>query len=265
MSAFVASRCRGFCSRATTAPFLLGPARAGETAPLSSVAAASRLSATPLLQLPACRVVASLTGCDSQLAPHSAAWQHLPFAARGLASAAGNNEKKGAEDRLTQQEEPFDTITDKIPEKPVGVVEGTSYSVVILAGLALAAATVWAVVKELLLEPKEYTVFNKTLEYIKSDPRVTVRLGGNISGYGADSRNRAARQRIPNRIYTDSSGVEHVQVQFQAKGSSCGATVHADMYVDKNKEWKYTYLYVDVDAPYPQRLVLVNPQYAAVP
>lgn len=46
----------------------------------------------------------------------------------------------------------------------------------------LAGATVWAVVKELLLEPKEYTVFNKTLEYIRNDPRVTVRLGGNISG-----------------------------------------------------------------------------------
>lgn len=162
-----------------------------------------------------------------------------------------------------EQEEAFDTLTDKIPEKPVGVVEGTSYTVVILAGLALAGATVWAVVKELLLEPKEYTVFNKTLEFIKNDPRVTVRLGGSISGYGADSRNRAARQRIPNRIYTDQNGMEHVQVQFQAKGSGGGATVHADMYMDGSKEWQYTYLYVDVDAPYPQRLVLVNPQYAA--
>jgi len=190
------------------------------------------------------------------------------FASRGVASAAekppkSGDKKKTAEDYLMEQEEAFDTLTDKIPEKPVGVVEGTSYTVVILAGLALAGATVWAVVKELLLEPKEYTVFNKTLDYIKNDPRVTVRLGGSISGYGADSRNRAARQRIPNRIYTDSNGTEHVQVQFQAKGSSGGATVHADMFMDGAKVWQYTYLYVDVDAPYPQRLVLVNPQYAA--
>mmetsp|Transcript_13726 Transcript_13726/g.32518 ORF Transcript_13726/g.32518 Transcript_13726/m.32518 type:complete len:252 (-) Transcript_13726:96-851(-) len=194
--------------------------------------------------------------------------EFIPFAARGVSSKSGehgksDNAQQQQQDSLVGQEEPFDTITDRIPEKPVGVVEGTSYSLVIFAGLALAGATVWAVVKELLLEPKEYMVFNKTLEYIKSDPRVTVRLGESISGYGADSRNRSARQRIPNRIYTDSNGVEHVQVQFQAKGSGGGATVHADMYADESKQWQYSYLYVDVDAPYPQRLVLVSPQYAA--
>lgn len=61
----------------------------------------------------------------------------------------------------------------------------------------------------------------------------------------------------------DSAPRALAQVQFQAKGSSGGATVHADMFMDGAKVWQYTYLYVDVDAPYPQRLVLVNPQYAA--
>lgn len=43
---------------------------------------------------------------------------------------------------------------------------------------------------------------------------MTVRLGTPISGYGQESRNRAARQRIPHRAYTDSDGVEHHHVSW---------------------------------------------------
>jgi import inner membrane translocase subunit TIM21 len=40
--------------------------------------------------------------------------------------------------------------------KPVTFAEGTSYSVVILAGLGVAALVGYAVCKELIFEPKEY-------------------------------------------------------------------------------------------------------------
>ena len=39
-----------------------------------------------------------------------------------------------------------------------------------------------------------------------------MRIGHPITGYGQESRNRAARQRIPNRTWTDEDGVEHVEV-----------------------------------------------------
>jgi hypothetical protein len=42
--------------------------------------------------------------------------------------------------------------------------------------------------------------------------QVRVRIGSPITGYGQESRNRAARQRIPNKIWTDEDGVEHVEV-----------------------------------------------------
>lgn len=54
------------------------------------------------------------------------------------------------------EEDPFDSITDKIPERPVSVAEGASYSLIILAGLAVAAVAAYAVLKELIFEPKEY-------------------------------------------------------------------------------------------------------------
>lgn len=41
-----------------------------------------------------------------------------------------------------------------------------------------------------------------------------MRIGSPITGYGQESRNRAARQRIPNRVWTDEDGVEHVEVNL---------------------------------------------------
>lgn len=57
---------------------------------------------------------------------------------------------------LTTVEDPFNAPTYNIPEKPVTFVEGASYSVVILAGLGVAALAGYAVFKELIFEPKEY-------------------------------------------------------------------------------------------------------------
>ena len=78
--------------------------------------------------------------------------------------------------------------------------------------LTIAAAVIWAVVNELLIQPMEYTCFNLTLKKLQDDPRVTVRLGTPVSGYGQESRNRQARQRIPHRVYKDANGTEKVQV-----------------------------------------------------
>lgn len=39
-----------------------------------------------------------------------------------------------------------------------------------------------------------------------------MRIGSPITGYGQESRNRAARQRIAHKTWTDEEGVEHVEV-----------------------------------------------------
>lgn len=41
-----------------------------------------------------------------------------------------------------------------------------------------------------------------------------MRIGSPITGYGQESRNRAARQRIPHRVWSDEEGVEHVEVNI---------------------------------------------------
>ncbi|KAA8515872.1 hypothetical protein F0562_019051 [Nyssa sinensis] len=48
--------------------------------------------------------------------------------------------------------------------------------------------------------------------------RVRVRIGSPVTGYGQESRNRAARQQFPNRIWTDEDGIEHVEVNFYVRG-----------------------------------------------
>lgn len=70
------------------------------------------------------------------------------FAVRPLSSAAagasakaeegkggGGKDAKGA---LAVEQEEYDAITDQIPQRPMGVVEGTSYTLLIAAGIAIA-------------------------------------------------------------------------------------------------------------------------------
>eukprot|EP00850_Spirogloea_muscicola_P008381 SM000044S16028 [mRNA] locus=s44:619878:622033:+ [translate_table: standard] len=185
---------------------------------------------------------------------------------------------------VARQEDPFDTITDRIPERPVSVVEGTSYSLVILAGLAVAGGAAYAVVKELILEPKEwvhpcschwpvaakcnavalfaslapwYQVFNKALDRVQNDNQVTVRIGHPVTGYGQDSRNRVARQRISHKVWRDEDGVERVQVQFHIRGPRGAGLVHSEMFKDPiDRKFKFTYLIVDIISPQAARLML---------
>uniref|UniRef100_A0A251SWU7 Mitochondrial import inner membrane translocase subunit Tim21 n=1 Tax=Helianthus annuus TaxID=4232 RepID=A0A251SWU7_HELAN len=136
------------------------------------------------------------------------------FEVRSFASKASRSTSKNASEtrkEVTTVEDPFDAPTYNIPEKPMTFTEGASYSVVILAGLGIAAAAGYGVFKELIFEPKEYKVFNKALRRIQDDSQVRVRIGSPITGYGQESRNRAARQRIPNRVWKDDDGVEHVE------------------------------------------------------
>lgn len=169
----------------------------------------------------------------------------------------GKNAPSGKEGLVINEEE-FSAITDKIPQRPVSVAEGTSYSVVIIAALGFAAAVIYAAGKELLFSPKEYQCYTISVERLKQDPRVTVRLGSPISAYGTESQNRAARQRIPHRVYNDTHGREHVQLQFQLRGPSGRATVNADMYLEEGN-WRYYFLYLDVQSPLKQEVVLVSP------
>lgn len=179
---------------------------------------------------------------------------------RSLASeSTESNKRKRSETRkeISTVEDPFDAPTYNIPEKPVTFTEGASYSIVILAGLGIAAAAAYGVFKELIFEPKEYKIFNKALDRIQNDGQVRVRIGSPITGYGSESRNRAARQRIPNKTWTDEDGVEHIMVNFHIRGPHGAGKVYAEMFKDKvDKQWKFMYLIVEVTAPSPAQLML---------
>jgi import inner membrane translocase subunit TIM21 len=131
-----------------------------------------------------------------------------PSSARYFSSRAPKKTEPSSETKkdLSAVEDPFDAPTYNIPEKPVTFTEGASYSIVILAALGVAAAAAYAVFKELIFQPKEYKIFNTALKRIQDDSQVRVRIGTPITGYGQESRNRAARQRIPNRVFTDEDG-----------------------------------------------------------
>lgn len=164
------------------------------------------------------------------------------------------------------EEDPFSAPTYNIPEKPVTFVEGASYSLVILAGLGIAAAAGYAVFKELIFQPKEYKIYNKALKRIQDDGQIRVRIGSPITGYGQESRNRAARQRIPHRVWTDEEGAEHVEVNFYIRGPHGHGKVFAEMFKGSgDSDWKFTYLIVEIRAPSTAQIILESyiPSYNA--
>ncbi|KAG2488778.1 hypothetical protein HYH03_012775 [Edaphochlamys debaryana] len=190
---------------------------------------------------------------------------------RQFAAAAGNAQQqpkgdKEQYDSLELTQEKIDSITDKIPQRPVGVVEGTSYTLIIIAAFGALAFVLYHVLTSLIFEPTALTAFNHTLERLKADPRITVRIGGadDIRAWGSNSESRVARQQIPHQIYKDANGVEHVRIQFFIKGPSGTGLVNADMYKDAAGGWQYTYLVVDAypasggSGGAPQRLALIT-------
>lgn len=189
-------------------------------------------------------------------------WKNIksPCFSRSFASRTSKEPEQPrdkAKKDVTTVDDPFDSPTYHIPEKPVTFTEGASYSLVILAGLGVAGAAGYAVFKELLFQPKEYKIFDKALKRIQDDSQVRVRIGSPIKGYGQESRNRAARQRIPNRIFTDEDGVEHVEINFYIRGPQGVGKVYTEMFKDKaDNQWKYTYLIVEITSPTPARLML---------
>ncbi|XP_023550442.1 probable mitochondrial import inner membrane translocase subunit TIM21 [Cucurbita pepo subsp. pepo] len=184
----------------------------------------------------------------------------VPCFARFMSSKS--SEQRGqsssqSKKEISTVEDPFDAPTYNIPEKPVTFAEGASYSFIILAGLGVAAAAGYAVFKELIFQPKEYKIFDKALKRIQDDSQVKVRIGSPITGYGQETRNRAARQRIPNRVWTDEDGVERVEVNFYIRGPHGGGKVYTEMFKDQvEKQWKFTYLIVEVKSSPPVQLIL---------
>ncbi|KAF8032250.1 hypothetical protein BT93_D1241 [Corymbia citriodora subsp. variegata] len=136
--------------------------------------------------------------------------------------ASRSSEKKGETASETKKdvstiEDPFDAPTYNIPEKPVTFVEGASYSLIILAGLGVAAAAAYGVFNELIFQPKEYKIFNMALKRIQDDG----------------------------------------QVNFYIRGPHGAGKVFCRMFKDKvEKQWKFTSLIVQIMSPSPAQLLL---------
>ncbi|GIL44176.1 hypothetical protein Vafri_1706 [Volvox africanus] len=189
------------------------------------------------------------------------------YAAAANAQEQPKQPKEQVYDSLELTEEKINAITDKIPQRPMGVVEGTSYTLIILAAFGVLAFVLYHVLTSLIFEPTAITCFNHTLERLKNDPRITVRIGGadDIRAWGTNAESRVARQQIPHHIYKDANGLEHVRIQFHIRGPSGNGVVNADMYKDAQGQWQYTYLVVDAypasgSGTVPQRLVIVTPR-----
>ncbi|KAL5723940.1 mitochondrial import inner membrane translocase subunit tim21 [Ranunculus cassubicifolius] len=197
-----------------------------------------------------------------QFGKHHVGYPIHPCSIRSLASSSAPQPSSRTQQQqhkkdISAHEDPFDAPTSNIPEKPVTFVEGASYSVFILAGLGIALTVGYTVCKDLLVQPKEYKVFDKALERVQNERKVKDLIGSPIKGYGQETHNRRGRRRIPHKIWTDEDGVERVRINFVARGPHGSGNVFAEMFKDKkDSEWKYTVLAIEIGSPKPVQIFL---------
>jgi len=189
---------------------------------------------------PALAALARRAFASTSLAPRWAQQQAQPQAgaAKKAVDAAADAAAAEAEAEAAADSQSFElteakmrAITDKIPQRPVGIVEGTSYTLLIAAAFATLAFFAYNFVTTFLLEPAATACFNAAAQRLRADPRIAVRLGADITAYGQESASRAARQAVPHVMYKDAQGVEHCRLQFHLRGAGGAvALVNADMY-----------------------------------
>ncbi|KAF4383008.1 hypothetical protein F8388_009039, partial [Cannabis sativa] len=108
----------------------------------------------------------------SQFMRNYCANTRTPSLVRSISSQAPKEPRKKANETkkdISTVEDPFDSPTYNIPEKPLSFTEGSSYSLLIIAGLGVTAASAYAVSKEFIFEPKEYKIFGKALKRVQDD------------------------------------------------------------------------------------------------
>eukprot|EP00892_Ulva_mutabilis_P000207 jgi/Ulvmu1/10187/UM006_0143.1 len=164
-------------------------------------------------------------------------------------STKDQSRQPGQQQSIVYHDDEASDISTKIT--PVSRPEAAGWSVVILAAYSVSAFLLYLVYSQFFVETPETAVFNQALDTVREDFRVTALLGSTIKGYGGEG-GRHQRRRISHNSYLDSNQVKHTQVQFFVSGNGKRGVVSADMF-QKDGEWQYAYLYVDVSG---QRLVL---------
>ena len=85
----------------------------------------------------------------------------------------------------------------------------------------------WVKTPQVLMRDRlqnSYTV-RPALARLQRDPRITVRLGNDVRGYGQESSSRVARQQIPHAVYKDAAGADRCALAKAAAARALGIDV----------------------------------------
>ncbi|KAL2327210.1 hypothetical protein Fmac_020637 [Flemingia macrophylla] len=101
-----------------------------------------------------------------------------------------------------------------------------------------------------------YNILEKPVTFVEGASYSVVILVGLGMKQLFESRNRAARQRIPHRVWTDEDGAEHVEVNFYIRGPHGHGKVFSVMFKGPtDNEWKFMYLIVEIRAPSTAQII----------
>ncbi|CAN6602991.1 hypothetical protein TRVA0_002S01992 [Trichomonascus vanleenenianus] len=131
-------------------------------------------------------------------------------------------------------------------------------------GVGLSGLVVYYFVNDILLPTSDVQVFNRAKHIIEKDPDCQALLGGSkISAYGEQSENKWARNRpIASRRGVDTSGREHLLMQFHVEGDLAQGLVRLEMIQSDEKNHagigKFDFRYLVLEVPGHPRLYVID-------
>lgn len=154
---------------------------------------------------------------------------------------------------MEARENPYAGLTAGQKVKEVG--KDATYTVVIVAGIAVTVLMFYMIGRELFSAESPSGLYGAALKACQNNIQVTAALGEPIKGYGETTRR--GRRRYISHTEFEVNGVPHMRLKFYIEGPYGKATVHAEMRKGENNKYEYRYLIVETEG-YPHRTFILE-------
>uniref|UniRef100_UPI00358DFFE5 mitochondrial import inner membrane translocase subunit Tim21 n=1 Tax=Myxine glutinosa TaxID=7769 RepID=UPI00358DFFE5 len=132
-----------------------------------------------------------------------------------------------------------------------------TYIGVIVVGVGLTGALLYAVFAELFSSWSPNRVYGDALSRCRKNPEVVAALGEPIKGYGETTR-RGRRQHVTH-VEFERDGVRHMRLHFYVQGCEphVRGTVHLEAQeVSGSRKYEFRYLFVELNTVPPRKIVI---------
>lgn len=136
-------------------------------------------------------------------------------------------------------------VSTSVAETIKETTKTASYSLVVIAGIAIAVSVVYVLYSELFSSQSPQSIYSRAFKDVISDERVLNLFGDRIKGFG-EPTSRGRRRHVSHVEYLKDDK-KYLRMKFYIKGSRASGSVNLEMVEDDRGRYQYRYLFVISD------------------